>query len=252
MDSQNCRNCEKIITDTYCSHCGEQRFKRIKMNDLVSDFLSNLVTLEGPILHTIKDLTIRPGKMINSYLKGKRKGYYKPFQYYILATTLYFIFFYLLGDEMMKMVSNIGANANSYETTDQIKSFQQEMEKFQGENQKFLAFLQIPIYSWLVWLFFRKKSKHSYTETLVACLYILAQSLFFGIVFTFFEFISSGSSIIIGVIFMFIYLPWALKQLYKESTLITILKSTSILVLSFILYGLLMAIISIIWLIFNR
>jgi hypothetical protein len=252
MDNQACCNCGELNTNNFCSNCGEQRYKRIVMKDVAGDFLSNLISLEGPILQTIKDLTIRPGKMINDYLNGKRKEYYKPFQYYILATTVYFIFFYIWGDEMMSMISDIGASANTYGTTEQINAFQQEMEKFQSENMKFFTFLQIPIYSFLIWLFFRKTSGHSYTESLVSSLYILAQGLFFGIVFTFFEFIRTGSSLIIDVVFMFIYLPWVLKQLYNESTLKTILKSTAIIALAFLLFGLLMAIISLIWIIFFR
>ncbi|MDG1477531.1 MAG: DUF3667 domain-containing protein [Vicingaceae bacterium] len=252
MDSLTCRNCGESITKNFCSNCGEQQYKRIEMKDMVGDFLSNVVTLEGPILQTVKDLTIRPGKMINAYVNGKRKGYYKPFQYYILASTVYFLFFYLWDNEIMTMISNIGADANTYATTEEITSLQKEMTEFQGKNMKFFTFLQIPIYSWLIWLFFKKKSGHSYTETLLASLYILSQTLFFGIVFTLFEFFSTGISIMLSGIFMFIYIPWTLKQLYNETMFKTILKSTAIIALAFALYGILMAIISLIWVAFLR
>ena len=222
------------------------------MKDMVGDFLSNVVTLEGPILQTVKDLTIRPGKIINVYLNGKHKGYYKPFQYYILASTVYFLFFYLWGNEIMTMLSNLGADANTYATTDEITTLQKQMNNFQSKNMKFFTFLQIPIYSWLIWLFFRKSSNHSYTETLVTSLYIMSQALFFGIIFTFFEFFSSGLSIILSAVFMFIYVLWTLKQLYNDTTFKTILKSTTIIILAFILYGILMAIISLIWVILLR
>jgi len=252
MENSTCRNCGESSTKKFCPNCGEQQYKRIVMKDVLGDLISNLFELEGPILRTIKDLTIRPGKMISDYLNGKRKEYYKPFQYYILATTVYFIFFYLWGDEMMAMFSDIGASANTYGTTEEIKAFKQEMEEFQGDNQQFFIFLQIPIYSWLIWLFFRKKSGHSYTETFVSSLYILAQTLFFGIIFSFFELIHTGSSIIVNTVFMLIYLPLVLKQLYNEPTLKTILKSIAIFVLAALIYGLLMMIASIIWINFFR
>ena len=252
MDNQTCRNCGEINTNNFCSNCGEQQYKRIVMKDIVGDFLSNLISLEGPILQTIKDLTIRPGKMINAYLNGQRKEYYKPFQYYILATTVYFIFYYLWGDEIMAMISDIGASANTYGTAEEINEFQKEMQEFQSENQKFFTFLQIPVYSWLIWLFFRKKSGHSYTEALVSSLYILAQGLLFGIVFILFEFVHTGSSLIVGTVFMLFYLPWVLKQLYNESTFKTILKSLAIFALASIIYGLLMMIVSVVWINFFR
>jgi Protein of unknown function (DUF3667) len=252
MEKSTCRNCENPINNNFCSTCGEQQYRRIVMKDVIGDFLSNLLAVEGPILRTVKDLTIRPGKMINDYLNGNRKVYYKPFQYYILATTVYFIFFYMWGDEMMSMISDMGASANTYGTSKEINAFQVEMEKFQTENMKFFTFLQVPIYSWLIWLFFRKKSEHSFTETFVTSLYVLGQGLLFGIVFTFFEFVQTGLSFMISTVFMVIYLPWVFKQLYNESTFKTILKSTAIIALAFILFGLLMAIVSLIWINFFR
>ena len=252
MDNPNCRNCGEVNTHNFCSNCGEQQYKRITMKDVVSDFLSNLVTLEGPILNTLKDLTIRPGKMINDYLNGKRKGYYKPFQYYILAITTYFIFFYLWDEQMLAMLSDIGATANTYGAAEDIKTMQDEMNKFQSDNMKFFTFLQIPLYAWLIWLFFRKNSGHSYTEALVSSLYILAQALFFGIVFTFCELIWSGSSLILAAIFMVVYLPWVLNQLYNETVAKTIFKSIAVILLNFILFGFLMAIVSFIWFSFFR
>ena len=86
------------------------------MKDIVGDFISNLINIEGPILNTVKDLSIRPGKMIRDYLNGNRNKYYKPFQFYILATTVYFLFFYLLGDEILEMFKDIGTSYNTTAT----------------------------------------------------------------------------------------------------------------------------------------
>ncbi len=252
MESTTCRNCGDSTIKKFCPSCGEQKYKRILMKDVLGDFLSNLLALEGPILRTIKDLTLRPGIMINDYLQGKRKVYYKPFQYYILATTVYFLFFYAWGDEILVMFSDIGADANTTGTAAQISTFQQEMNEFQSKNMRLFTFFQIPMYSWLIWLFFRRKSGHSFTETFVASLYILAQMLLFGIISTSFEFFHTGVSLVLNAIFMFIYLPWVLIQLYCEGVLKTILKSFTIIALVFILYGLLMAVISVVWIILLR
>ena len=247
MDHPKCRNCGTPNTQNFCSNCGEQRYKRIVMKDVVGDFLSNLLAVEGPILKTAKDLTIRPGKMINDYLKGKRKEYYKPFQYYLLATTVYFIFFFIWGDEMLAMFSVMGADANTYGTADEIKTFQQKISTFQSDNMQLLTFLQIPIYAWLIWLFFKRKSGHSFTETLVASLYILGQMLMFGIISTLFAYINPKLTFIVSIVFTLLYLPWVLMEIYQENKFITLLKSWGIIALSFIIFGLLMGIIGVIW-----
>lgn len=237
MEDTNCRNCGEANTKKFCPNCGEQRFKRIRMKDIIGDFLSNLIAVEGPVLRTIKDLTIRPGKMIKDYLNGKRKIYYKPFQYYLLATTVYFIFFFIWGDEMLAMFSVIGADANSFGTADEIKTFQQEISEFQSKNMRLFTFFQIPIYGWLIWLFFRRKSGHSLTETFVVSLYILAQMLVFGIISTFFAIINPKLTFIVSIVFSLLYFPWVLIELYSENKFITILKSWAIIALSFILFG---------------
>ena len=249
MDNQTCRNCGESNINNFCSNCGEQQYKRIVMKDVVGDFLSNLLAVEGPILKTIKDLTIRPGKMINDYLSGKRKNYYKPFQYYLLATAVYFVFFFIWGDELLAVFSVMGAEANTYGTTEEIQIFQQKVSDFQSDNMRILNFLQIPIYAWLIWLFFKKKSGHSFTETLVASLYILAQMLMFGIISTFFAYINPKLTFIVSMVFTFLYLPWVLIGLYQENKFITILKTLTIIALSFIIFGILMVIIAVVWVI---
>ncbi|MCL4857243.1 MAG: DUF3667 domain-containing protein, partial [Flavobacteriales bacterium] len=124
MENNQCRNCGEITIKEYCSNCGEKKYKRINMKDVVGDFLSNLIAIENPILRTIIDLSLRPGIMIDNYLNGKRKIYYKPFQYYLLATTIYFLFFYLWGNELMSIFSDFGANTNTTASIEELNNFQ--------------------------------------------------------------------------------------------------------------------------------
>jgi len=247
MEPTTCPNCNHIIEQHFCRQCGEKKFRRINMKDVVSDFFSNFINLEGPILSTIKDLTLRPGKMIHDYLNGKRNKYYKPFQFYILATTVYFVFFYLWGYEMLEMFKDIGASYNTTASSVEMNEFQQKFREFYEKNMQKLNFLQIPVYAWLIWLFFKKKSGHSYTETLVTALYIMAQALVFGIISTFFVSIHPSLPLWIGLLFLLLYLPWCLKQLYQENIVPTIVKSIVIIFLGFLIQGILGGIISIAW-----
>ena len=252
MENNQCQNCGDVTVHNYCPGCGEKRFKRINIKDVVGDFLSNLITVEGPILRTIKDLSLQPGLMINDYLNGKRKIYYKPFQYYLLATTVYFLFYYLWGNEVMSMYSDFGANANTTGTVEEINTFQREFNDFLNNNMRLLTFFQVPIYAWLIWLFFGRKNNHSFTESLVISLYLSAQVLFFSVLSTLLVFINPELTIAVNVIFGLIYIPWAMLYLYKGNKWVTVLKSLGIAVLAFILFGILMFVISILWYIIFR
>lgn len=247
MENTNCPNCNHIIKENYCPRCGEMKFCRITMKDVVSDFFSNLVNVEGPVLNTIKDLTLRPGAMIRDYLNGQRKKYYKPFQYYILAATLFFLFFYLWGNDMMEMFSDLGAEYNNMATTEQMNQTQQKFTEFQNENMRLFTFLQVPIYALLIWLFFSKKSGYSFTESMVVSLYIEAQTLVISIISSLSVFIHPILPMIIPGVFMLLYFPWVFKQLYQEKTGVTIFKSLTIIVCGFILFGFLMSVISLVW-----
>lgn len=240
MENNQCKNCGDITIKNYCPSCGEKKFKRINMKDVVGDFLSNLIAIEGPILRTIKDLSLRPGIMIDNYLNGKRKIYYKPFQYYLIATTAYFLFYYLWGDEMMAMFSDFGANANTTASVEEMHTYQREFSEFQNKHMRLFTFLQVPIYAWLVWLFFGRKKNHSFTESLVVSLYVTAQILFFGVISTLLVLINVKLSIYANLIFSLIYIPWVMIYLYKQNKFVTILKSLTIVVLDFILFGIVM------------
>ncbi len=249
METNICPNCGNQNIQNYCPNCGEEKYKRITLKDVIGDFVSNLFTLEGKVLKTVKDLSIRPGIMIANYLNGIRSVYYKPFQYYVLATTLYFIFFYLWGDGFLEMFSDMGAAHNNTVNAEQMESFKKQMAEFQKENMRLFTFMQVPIYAWLIWLFFRKKSKHSFTECLIVSLYIMAHALLIGIISTLLTPIDPSLTLIANTVFTFIYVPWTMAQLYKEKLLPTLLKSWLVIILSMITFGILMGIISVVWLI---
>lgn len=244
-----CPNCGEQDIQNYCPNCGEERYKRIVLKEVVGDFISNIFTLEGKVLKTVKDLTIRPGIMISNYLNGIRKVYYKPFQYYVLATTLYFIFFYLWGDGFLEMFTELGETHNTTANAEQMEAFKKQISDFQKENMRLFTFLQVPIYAWLIWLFFGKKNKHSFTECIVISLYIMAHVLLVGILSTFLTPIHPSLTLIVNTVFTFVYIPLTLVQLYKGKIVPIILKSWLTIILSMIVFGVLMALISIIWLI---
>ncbi|MBE7441418.1 MAG: DUF3667 domain-containing protein [Flavobacteriales bacterium] len=252
MENNQCRNCGEITIKEYCSNCGEKKYKRINMKDVVGDFLSNLIAIENPILRTIIDLSLRPGIMIDNYLNGKRKIYYKPFQYYLLATTIYFLFFYLWGNELMSIFSDFGANTNTTASIEELNNFQLEFTEFLNKHMRLFTFLQVPIYAWLIWLFFGRKKKHSFTESLVVSLYVTAQVLIFGVISTLLVLVNAKLSIFANLIFSFIYFPWVMIYLYKLNKLHIIFKSFIIVVLGFILFGIIMIIVSMFWYILFR
>ena len=96
--SDQCPGCGKEITENYCAHCGEKKFRKLKMADIAQDILADGASIEIPIFKTLKGMFTRPGEVALEYVKGSRRKYYRPFQYYFMFLTIYLLVFYFMGD----------------------------------------------------------------------------------------------------------------------------------------------------------
>lgn len=100
---QECLNCGSEVRGTYCSQCGQRRtLPGIRMKDVVSDFLSYSFSIDGPVWRTLSLLVTNPGHLFRSFIGGKRKAYYKPIQFFVLSSLLYFAFAELIEFDPLK------------------------------------------------------------------------------------------------------------------------------------------------------
>jgi hypothetical protein len=85
-----CLNCDSIITDKFCGHCGQKSdTHRITFKHFVfHDILHGVWHFEKGILYTIKEAIMRPGKAALDYIGGKRIRYYNVFYLILLLIGL--------------------------------------------------------------------------------------------------------------------------------------------------------------------
>ncbi len=80
-----CKNCGNNFEGRYCNNCRQPAdTKRITWHDIGHQLLHVFTHADKGFLHTVKELTIRPGKTIREYLKGKRIDHINPFLYMIV------------------------------------------------------------------------------------------------------------------------------------------------------------------------
>lgn len=77
----------------YCADCGE---KRVLPSDLtVPSFIGQLVgdftNLDGRLLRSLRTLAFRPGALTLDWVRGRRRGYVRPLQLFLLANLVYFV-----------------------------------------------------------------------------------------------------------------------------------------------------------------
>lgn len=92
--TQNCLNCEKELSDKFCSGCGQKAdTHRITFRNFIfHDLMHGTFHIDRGILFTSKEAILRPGKASLDYIYGKRKRYYNVF-YLILLVIGVMLFF---------------------------------------------------------------------------------------------------------------------------------------------------------------
>ncbi|KCZ48003.1 MULTISPECIES: DUF3667 domain-containing protein [unclassified Hyphomonas] len=96
-----CRNCGGPVDARYCSRCGQlaSNFHR-PFFSLVMSSLADTFALDSRLWRSVPLLLFRPGRMTRNYLDGKRARYVPPFRLFLLASVLFFLTVFGLGERL--------------------------------------------------------------------------------------------------------------------------------------------------------
>jgi hypothetical protein len=96
-----CRNCGGPVEARYCSRCGQlaSNFHR-PFFSLVMSSLADTFALDSRLWRSVPLLLFRPGRMTRNYLDGKRARYVPPFRLFLLASVLFFLTVFGLGERL--------------------------------------------------------------------------------------------------------------------------------------------------------
>ncbi len=103
-----CKNCGTEFEGNFCPNCGQKSNSgRIVLRDSLKEIAEHWFGLDNPFFRTMRDLTIRPGRMLKEYIGGKRKSYTQPFRYFIFILATYLIFRQLVGFDPIEAFSEM-------------------------------------------------------------------------------------------------------------------------------------------------
>lgn len=90
MTTHNCLNCERGLSENFCSNCGQKSdTHRISFgNFFFHDVLHGTFHIEKGMLFTARQALFCPGKAALEYISGKRKPYYNVFYFILIAVGL--------------------------------------------------------------------------------------------------------------------------------------------------------------------
>lgn len=218
-----CMNCGTSLTGNFCFECGQKAStKRLSYRAVLSALSENLLGLESRLLHTLIDLTIRPGVLIRDYVNGSRIPYINPFRLYLFIVAVNFALVSLVG-------SGMGSEVHSNEESSGDNFVQLQISLV-------FAVLILPISLGL--RLFHYRDDYNFTEHYTFVLYVLTQSVLYMILFDLIALLFTGEMLhgdAEGIIFLAafsIYMLWAGRVFYKHSLLMMSAAFISALVIS--------------------
>lgn len=215
----NCQNCENLITENFCSNCGQKRYKRIDKKYLIDEFQYTILHTNKGFFYTIKNLFKNPGKTAREFIDGNRVNHYKPILLaFVLTGISTFISFKLIGLNDMQ-----AAAIHSYQNNDeQVQKLTEyavtEFMKFFTNYFTIIIMLSIPIFALISKICF-KKWNHNYYEHIVMNAFFYSAYVIYTIIFLYpILFLLKDNHILFLIIsqLSFLGIPFLLVWFFKE------------------------------------
>ena len=234
MPVSHCINCSAEVNATYCSQCGQKAdVNRIKWKVLLSELNQRLLGLDTKFARTVKDLTIRPGRVVKSFIKGNRVKYINPVGYLFILSTVYVLAISIFNVDMVAFTKDVGSMLRS-ETSQAVEA--EGFQKVLMENMKILSFGLIPFFALGAYVVFRKKG-YNLLETSVLIFYTHAHPLVLSFL-TLLMYVVSGISGNNYVFFVTIlYFAFACASFYEGNKVANFAKGLLSYLLGFLFFG---------------
>ena len=87
----HCENCGAELQGHWCGQCGQPAIEyRRSFRHVVADLLNEFLNWDSKFFTTIALLILKPWRLTNEFLAGKRVRYVNPLRLYLLASILFF------------------------------------------------------------------------------------------------------------------------------------------------------------------
>jgi hypothetical protein len=117
-----CLNCQYPIApeDRFCPECGQSnRSARQSIGEWIREFFASFLSVDSKFIHSITPLILKPGKLTEDYVKGKRARYIHPIRLYLAISILMFFVLSIQNNPTEGIQIN-GPDTDSTEVDDAI------------------------------------------------------------------------------------------------------------------------------------
>jgi hypothetical protein len=186
----------------FCHACGQRGIGKIEFLKLIRDSLVRFLDLDTGILHTIRDLSVRPGAVSREYVAGTRKVYANPLKYCFVVVTIYAI-----------AVSVLNVN------TDQAVGLtfdEEERKVYRIVNgvMPYLIFVMLLPVCWVQQRLFRS-SGYTFAETYVFSLFTVGHMTWLTVLLAVSGLLETPTGVAILSVGQLAYMVWAMTGFYQ-------------------------------------
>ncbi len=249
MDGLTCANCNHLLRegDRFCARCSQKaETHRLTLGHLVHEFIHALTHADMGIFSLIKNLALNPGKVAREYVDGKRKKYFNPFTFALICLSVFIVInsiFHVI-EINVKPDPNVLAALPSEEAKQNYLKLIGRLTQITGfitQRSNIIYMVAIPFYSFIMWLFFKRRS---FAEHLVASIYFnaflaLFTSIILAPIFAIPNFEKNEYVLIlITSLFQIVYMTWAYKGFLrsdKKTPLVKLIAAILVMILSWML-----------------
>lgn len=199
-----CKNCQSPINSKFCSQCGyDQQLQRIDGAYLLGE-LRSILNFDKGILFTIREMAMRPGESINTFISEDRNRLVKPIVFLILTSLVYTIAQQIFQFQDGYVVIND-------ENTSAVKFISSWIASNYGYANVLMALF---IAFWLK-IMFRKQDKN-YFEILILLCFIMGMGMLFFALFGIIESYVPHTILDKGFLLTTLYMAWAIGQFFSK------------------------------------
>ena len=147
---------------------------KINITFLCQEVFHFVTHLESGFLFTSFQMIVHPGQTAKNYIEGKRKNYQSPISYFLIWTTVFMLFLYLIEkifgyNTVINYGDYFGPDADT---------------RMAISNLSIVLTVVIPFQAFYLFLLVTKKT-YNYFETMVATIYSLGTIIQFQFLFAF-------------------------------------------------------------------
>lgn len=212
MNNQDtiCENCGESNLKNFCGNCGHKKLVSRIDYEYVKEEIIGLIGFEKGFLYTSKELLIKPGRLINTYLYKSRLHITKPIAFITFASLIYTLISHFLQTDIF--YAEILKKTYGDNTLSKINTWIQENN---GYSNLLLVF---PTLIWLKIIF--KKYQYNYYEVFVVLCYVMGFGMLIACFQPILDYLFPSNFAINNLIIItisFTYIGFALTNFYGNT-----------------------------------